>query len=70
MKPRVFSDIFFPITEFLQKPFESVSVTVRSSVSDPDQHGTALILVGWIRIRIQEGKMTLKNREKGRYFKF
>jgi hypothetical protein len=49
MKPRVFSDIFFPITEFSQKPFESVSVTVRSSVPDPDQHGTALILVGWMK---------------------
>jgi hypothetical protein len=37
---------------------------------DPDEHGTALILVGWIRILIQEGKMILKNREKGRNFKF
>jgi hypothetical protein len=34
------------------------------SVSDPDTHGSALILVGWIWIRIQEGKMILKNRKR------
>jgi hypothetical protein len=31
---------------------------VLSSVVDPDPHGSALDLVGWVRIRIQEGKMT------------
>ncbi len=71
MKPGIFPDISFPSHEFSQNPFESVSVTVRSCVSDPDpdEHGTALILVGWISIRIQEGKNALKNWRKGKKFK-
>jgi hypothetical protein len=30
---------------------------VFNSVEDPDPHETALIFVGWIRIRIQEDKL-------------
>jgi hypothetical protein len=29
---------------------------VLSSVVDPEPHGSALVLVGWVRIRIHEGK--------------
>jgi hypothetical protein len=31
-------------------------MTLATSVVDPDSPGSALILVGWIRIRVQEGK--------------
>jgi hypothetical protein len=37
-----------------------------SSLSDPDPHGSALILIGWIRIRIQNGKNYHKIRKKGK----
>jgi hypothetical protein len=42
----------------------SISYCLYSSVANPDPHGSALILVGWIQIRIQEGKMTYKKIEK------
>jgi hypothetical protein len=30
--------------------------TISTSVANPDPHGSALTLVGWIRIRIKEGE--------------
>jgi hypothetical protein len=37
--------------------------TNRVSDPDPDPHESALIVFGWIRIRIKDGKKTLKNRK-------
>jgi hypothetical protein len=48
--------------------------TSPTRISDPDPHGSALIWVArsgsaiWMRIKIQEGKMTYKNRKKVRNF--
>ncbi len=36
---------------------------VSTSVVDPNPHGSAFILVGWIRIRFQKGEMTHKSEE-------
>jgi hypothetical protein len=41
-----------------------------SSVLGPDPHGSALILVGWIRIWIQEGKNDPQKYKKFRNFMF
>jgi hypothetical protein len=43
------------VTQNMKNDFE-----VLSSVVDPDPHGSALVLVGCVRIRIQEGKRTHK----------
>jgi hypothetical protein len=39
---------------------------IKISVSDPDPHGSALILVGWILI--QEGKKDLQEKKKVQKF--
>jgi hypothetical protein len=42
-----------------------------ANVADPDPHGSTLILVGWIRIRIhRRAKMTQKNRKNEEIFCF
>jgi hypothetical protein len=55
-----------------KKPY-IICCTVKTSVVDPDPHWSALILVIWIRIRIQEGKndpqkRKIKNSEEISYF--
>jgi len=42
---------------YLQKKISRLTGTIYCSVADPDPHGSAFILVGWIRIRIQQGKI-------------
>jgi hypothetical protein len=37
---------------------------------DPNPHGSAFILVGWIRIRFQEGEMTHKSEENSSFEMF
>jgi hypothetical protein len=47
----------------------SSKISPTSGVWDPDPHGSALILVGWMR-RIQVGKNDPQKFKKGRNFKF
>jgi hypothetical protein len=42
----------------------SISYCPYRSVADPDLYGSALILVGWIQIRIQESKNDPQKIEK------
>jgi hypothetical protein len=53
---------------FTHGPYRSVSeipdLSISASVSGSDPHGYTLILIGWIQIRIQEGKNDPKKKKK------
>jgi hypothetical protein len=50
--------------------WSSKITSIKSSVSDPDPHGSALILVGWIRMWMEEGKTDPQKRKKEKGKKF